>query len=196
VINENLRRELVEMRAEDKRVRQELLEAGELGGPYVPRMEALHKRNAARLRELIAAYGWPDEEIAGKDGAEAAWLVAQHAVGEPAFQREALRLLRAREPEKRVPRWHGAYLDDRISLHEGRPQRYGTQWVDDPVDGRTRPWTLAEPDRVNQFRAEVGLGPLAAVPEPGPTLPPQDQRKLKENQEWWEHWLLDKGWRS
>ena len=61
MINDNLRRELVDMRAEDMRVRQELLEAGELGGPYVPRMEAVHKRNAARLRELIAAFAWPGE---------------------------------------------------------------------------------------------------------------------------------------
>lgn len=83
------------MRAEDTRVRQELLESGELGGSYVPRMEAIHIRNAARLRELIAVHGWPDETIAGKDGAEAAWLIVQHAIGEPEFQREMLRLLHA-----------------------------------------------------------------------------------------------------
>ena len=51
VIDEELRRELLTMRAEDARVRQELLESGELGGAYVPQMEAVHIRNAARLRE-------------------------------------------------------------------------------------------------------------------------------------------------
>jgi hypothetical protein len=35
------------MRAEDARVRQELPESGELGGAYVPQMEAVHIRNAA-----------------------------------------------------------------------------------------------------------------------------------------------------
>jgi hypothetical protein len=45
VINEALRRELRDMRTEDMRVRQELLESGELGGSYVPRMEAMHIRN-------------------------------------------------------------------------------------------------------------------------------------------------------
>lgn len=55
--NEALRRELVAMREEDLRVRQELMDAGELGGPYVPRMEALHVANAARLRALITEYG-------------------------------------------------------------------------------------------------------------------------------------------
>lgn len=71
MINEELRCELVAMRAEDLRVREELLASGELGGTYVPRMEDVHKKNAARLRELIKLHGWPTEEVAGKDGAEA-----------------------------------------------------------------------------------------------------------------------------
>src|SRR3954469_6184900 len=94
MINESLRRELVSMREEDLRVRGELEAAGELGGPYVPRMEAVHLRNAARLRELIAEYGWPGEDIAGEDGAKAAWFIVQHSVGEPDFQRHVLSLLR------------------------------------------------------------------------------------------------------
>jgi hypothetical protein len=195
VINDGLRRELLEMRAEDTRVRQELLEAGELGGSYVPRMEAVHTRNAARLRELIAAHGWPGEDIAGKDGAEAAWLIVQHAIGEPEFLREALGLLRACAIANRVPHWHAAYLEDRIAMYEGRPQRYGTQWTDDPVDGRCRPWRLAEPDRVNQLRTEVGLGLLHPVPERGPELALEERRKIEENQQRWEDWLASKGWR-
>ena len=184
------------MRAEDRRVRQELAESGELGGSYVPRMEAVHIRNAGRLRELIAAHGWPDEAMADKDGAEAAWIIVQHAIGEPDFQREMLPLLQACANAKSVPLWHAAYLEDRISMYEGRPQRYGTQWIDDPLDGRIRPWKIAEPDRVNQLRSEVGLGPLHAIPEPGPELPLEERRKIADNQRWWEHWLADKGWRS
>ena len=83
MVNEQLRQDLLAMRAEDGNVRQELVDSGELGGPSVPRMEEVHRKNAARLRELIALYGWPAEDIAGQDGAEAAWLIAQHAIGEP-----------------------------------------------------------------------------------------------------------------
>ena len=50
---DDLHSELLAMREEDLRVRQELLDAGELGGAYVPRMEAVHVKNVARLRELI-----------------------------------------------------------------------------------------------------------------------------------------------
>jgi hypothetical protein len=196
VVNEELRRELVEMRAEDRRVRLELEESGELGGPYVPRMEAVHVRNAARLRELLAIHGWPDETIAGSDGTEAAWFIVQHAIGEPAFQRQVLRVLRRCEGTGCVPLWHAAYLEDRIAMYEGRPQLYGTQWIDDSRDGRLRPWVIAEPGRVNERRAAAGLGPLHAVPEPGPDLPEEQQKEIVTTRQWWERWLMEKGWRS
>ena len=190
MINEDLRRELLSMRAEDLTVREELIQAGELEGHhYVPRMEAVHVRNANRLRELIAKQGWPSEDVAGEDGAEAAWLIVQHAIGEPKFQRESLKCLQTCALEGRAPLWQAAYLEDRIAMLEGRPQCYGTQWLDDPVDGRNRPWTLAEPDQVNAFRQAVGLDPLAPIPERGPELAPEQQRAIEENHQWWRQWL-------
>jgi hypothetical protein len=196
MIKDDLRRELVAMHGEDMRVREELMAAGELGGPYVPRMEEVHKRNASRLRELIALHGWPAEDIAAKDGCEAAWFIVQHAVGEPKFQRGALEMLQACVAEGRVPAWHAAYLEDRIALHESRPQRYGTQWIDDPRDGCIRPWTLADPENINAIRAEVGLDPLRPIPEPGPELPAKEREELEQNQRWWQRWLESKGWHS
>jgi hypothetical protein len=195
MVNEALRQELVAMRAEDLRVRDELVAADELGGHYVPRMEALHIRNAARLRTLISEHGWPVEATAGKDGSEAAWLIAQHAIGEPQFQRTALKLLQAVVDQGKVPAWHAGYLEDRIAMQEGRPQRFGTQWMDDPRDGLIRPWKLAQPENVNRLRASVGLDPLRPIPKPGPELSSEEQRKLRESQRWWEEWLASKGWR-
>jgi hypothetical protein len=195
MVDDELRRELLAMRAEDLAVRDELLKADRLSGPYHPRMEAIHVKNAARLRELIAKHGWPCSDLAGLDGAEAAWIIAQHSIGEPAFMRRVLRLLRAMVEQKRLPACHAAYLEDRIALFEGRPQRYGTQSLDDPRDGRSRPWTLAYPDRVNELRAGVGLQPLAPVPPPGPELPPKARRRLEADQKWWINWLVSRGWR-
>src|SRR5206468_4379939 len=196
MIDQRLRQELVAMRAEELRVREELVASGELGGAYVPRMEEVHMRNAARLRELIELHGWPTEDVAGKDGAEAAWFITQHAIGEPEFQRRALKLIQARIAEGRVPAWHAAYLEDRIAMYECRPQRYGTQWMDDPRDGRMRPWTLADPERVDELRAQVGLEPLHPIPEPGPDLPQENREEIQQNYRWWEQWLVSKGWRS
>jgi hypothetical protein len=195
MLNDALREELLAMRAEDLRVRQELVDSGELGGPYVPRMEAVHIKNAERLKELIMLHGWPDEQTVSRDGAEAAWFIAQHAIGNPAFQKECLLFLQASAEQGRVPRWHRAYLEDRIAMHEGRPQRYGTQWLDDAVDGRTRPWKLVDEERVNEFRADVGLGPMHPIPGPGPELSRDEQEAIRCNQLWWEEWLASKGWR-
>jgi hypothetical protein len=194
MINESLRHELITMRAEDMRVRAELVAANELGGAYVPRMEAVHVKNAARLRELIDRHGWPADDIAGKDGAEAAWFIAQHAIGEPEFQHRALMTMRECAAEGRIPAWHAAYLEDRIAMYEGRPQRFGTQWLDDPRDGRPRPWRLADSGRVNELRASVGLPDLPPIPETGPDLPVDQQKEIQENHRWWQEWLVSKGW--
>ena len=196
MVNEQLRQELLAMRAEDRSVRQELIDSGELGGSYVPRMEDVHRKNAAHLRELIEMYGWPAEHIAGQDGAEAAWLIAQHAVGEPDFQRRVLARLRTCVAENRVPAWHAAYLEDRIAMHEGRPQRYGTQWVQDSTDGRFRPWSLADADHVNDLRSEVGLRPMQPIPETGPALPREKQEEIEQDNQWWQQWFIRKGWRD
>jgi hypothetical protein len=67
--------------------------------------------------------------------------------------------------------------------------------VDDPLDGRIRPWELAEPDRVDELRLEMGLDPMHPIPEHGPELPAEQQRAIYENQRWWENWPLPEGWR-
>ena len=159
-------------------------------------MEAVHVKNAARLRELIAEHGWPAEDIAGQDGAEAAWLIAQHSIGEPSFMRAALRLVQACVEQSRVPAWHAAYLEDRIALCEGRPQRFGTQSIDDPRDGFSRPWTIAEPDRVDELRASLGLKALPPAPPPGPGLPMEIRSRNESLQQWWLRWLTARGWRD
>jgi len=196
MVNEELRRELLAMKAEDLSVREELLNANLLRSSYHPRMEEIHVKNAKRLRELICLHGWPTDDLAGPDGAEAAWLIAQHSIGEPAFVRQALKLIRAQIEHKRVPAWQAAYLEDRIALFEGRPQRYGTQWIDDPRDGIGRPWTLAYPDRINDLREAVGLKPLAPVPLPGPEVPAQARQQAESDQQWWIDWLIARGWRK
>ncbi len=71
------------MQEEDQRVRAELAADGSLFAGYHPRMEEVHKRNAAWLKQMIADYGWPGLSLVGEDGAEAAWRIAQHSIGDP-----------------------------------------------------------------------------------------------------------------
>lgn len=45
-------------------------------------------------------------------------------------------------------------MEDRIAVAENRPQKYGTQIVDDKL------WPLLDKSKVNIWREEVGLKPL------------------------------------
>ena len=193
-MNEPLRQELIAMRAEDLRVREELIQSGEMAGThYVPRMEAVHRKNAERLRQIIAEFGWPDTDLVGEDGTLATWFIAQHAIGEPDFQREALRLVQDKVKHGRVPAAQEAYLYDRIAMYEGRPQRYGTQGVPCP-DGQYRRWLTEDPEHLNERRVAMGL---AAVPEDPPEKEPTSEARA-EYDAWKkseEEWMRKVGWR-
>lgn len=91
--DESLRQALLAMKEEDLSVRAALIAEGVLSDGYHPRMEAVHRSNAARLTGIIERYGWPGKSLVGEDGAEAAWLIAQHAIGDPPFMRRCLLLL-------------------------------------------------------------------------------------------------------
>ena len=190
-----LRDELLAMRAEDLRVRTRLAADGSLFEGYHPEMEAVHRANAARLREILDAHGWPGHARVGADGAEAAWLVAQHAIGEPDMQRRCLTLLTDAAERGDVPAWQPAYLEDRVHGFEGRPQRYGTQW-DVDAEGRPFPLPIEDPDGVEARRAAVGLEPLAmllARAEPETPLPPEVRARKKVQEA---VWLRRVGWRA
>ena len=159
-MNEDLRQRLLAMAAEDRRVTAELAASGELYRGYAPRMEEVHRRNARELLALVEAHGWPGRSVAGDDGMHAAWLVLQHAIGEPAVQRSCLPILRAAVERGEATAAQVAYLEDRIAYFERRPQRYGTQF-DWDARGMMSPWDLEDPANVDALRAAVGLPPLA-----------------------------------
>jgi hypothetical protein len=160
MLDAELRRRLLEMAEEDGRVRSELAATGELFEGYAPRMAEVHRRNARELEAVIEARGWPGKSLAGDDGARAAWLILQHAIGDPELQRRCLPLLREAVARGEMEPAHAAYLEDRICFFERRPQPYGTQF-DWDEEGRMSPWTVEDPEGVDERRRSVGLGPLA-----------------------------------
>jgi hypothetical protein len=115
--------------------------------------------NLAWLKEVVAEVGWPGQSMVGEDGAHAAWLLAQHADQDPAFQRRCLELLTQAVASGEAAPAALAYLTDRVLLAEGKPQEYGTQFV-----GRESGWTprrLRDPENVDERRAAMSLGTLA-----------------------------------
>jgi hypothetical protein len=193
--NKLLRDELVSMEKEDLRVRAELAADGSLFDGYHSRMEEVHRRNAARLREIIDAHGWPGYQLAGDDGAKAAWRIVQHAIGEPSFQRRCLGLLRAAADAGDVPAWQVAFLEDRISAFEGKPQRYATQF-DIGDDGWPVPYEIEEPEKVDQRRRAVGLESLAEQLSRAHRSEPPDAETRARLERDYQQWLRKVGWRE
>jgi hypothetical protein len=154
-----LGRELLRLRERDQAKRRELLERGELWDGYHPEMEQVHRENARALEEVLDDGGWPHSDEVGEEAAEAAWLVALHAIGEPAFQRRCLEQLQEAVTRGQARAAHGAALLDRIRFNERQPQRYGTI-LDWDEAGRLSPWRLEDPDGLDARRREVGLPSL------------------------------------
>jgi hypothetical protein len=185
--------ELIAMAALDQKVRDELAASGALYEGYHPRMAAIHESNALRLQAIIAQIGWPTERLVGEGAAKAAWLIAQHAISQPDFQRACLKCLAEAAREHTVPLWQPAMLEDRIRVFEGRPQLYGSQLKPDS-HGNVQPHAIEDPEGVEERRGAVGLEPLAdilarAKPQPLPADPERFERD-------YQRWLIDVGWRG
>lgn len=179
MVDESLRRELLSLRADDLDLRE--APCRQRTRRFLPFPYGGHSREERRASSRTHRSARPAEHPAGPDAAEAAWLIAQHSIGEREFMRGAFCLVQACAKQGRVPAWHAAYLEDRIALYEGRPQRFGTQGIEDPRDGLPRPWTLADPVRVNDLRALLGLKHLPGIPPPGPDFPAEVRRQTNRS---------------
>jgi uncharacterized protein YoaH (UPF0181 family) len=174
VRDEALRRELLRMTEKDQQARVEMMQ--ELASAGIPigsganisdrkyaaimkkvasKLKAVDGENRARLKEIVQQYGWPGISLVGKDGAQAAWLLVQHADADREFQKVCLERMEAL-PDGEVEKQAVAYLTDRVLVGEKKPQRYGTQMGND-----FKPAPIEDPDNVDERRAEVGLPPLA-----------------------------------
>ncbi|MGI5118806.1 DUF6624 domain-containing protein [Marinactinospora thermotolerans] len=154
---ESLRAELLDRARRDHRAR-EALPAGYTMRDRARLVAPVDEDNHAWLRELVAAHGWPGRSSAGDDGAEAAWLLAQHAP--PEDQERFLPLLRRAVENGDAAPVHLAYLEDRVRVRRGLPQRYGTQYRRLP-DGGLRLEEVEDPSGLDERRASAGLGPQA-----------------------------------
>ena len=163
-MNAQLQRKLISMREIDERVREELAASGELFDGYCPKMERVHLENAAELERMIEENDdvWLGKSLVGEAGAEAAWLIVQHAISLPEFSRRCLKLIEKAVAESEAEPYQYAYLYDRICFFENRPQKYGTQ-SDWNEDGLMQIWMLEDAEKVNEYRAEVGLQPLESL---------------------------------
>ena len=158
-----LRGELLRRLKVDQDVRNELIQAGMTSpDPLIQsRMQEIDASNTSRLLEVVAEFGWPAPELVGHDGAEAAFILLQHA--EYAPQKQVFPLVEAAYHSSQASGQSFALLKDRILVREGKPQVYGTQArpTDEWIDGEPIFYEIEDRSSVDERRADVGLRPLA-----------------------------------
>ena len=144
-IDQALHDELMAMQVEDQKARK----AHDLEA-----MRTVDEKNTARLKEIIAKGGWPLNSQVGVDGASAAWIVAQHADRDRAFQKQALELLEAAMKKGEAIPANYAYLYDRTH----QPQSFGTQGKC-AAPGRWEPLEIENAAEVDARRKQMGIYP-------------------------------------
>ncbi len=120
------------------------------------------ENNSEKLKDIIFKYGWPTITIVGKQACEAAWLIAQHADHDVVFQKKCLQLICFSLKKGDVPRYHYAYLYDRICANTGSPyQRFGTQIrIDKSKIYEPYPPTRLHTKKLDVLRRRYDLPPL------------------------------------
>jgi hypothetical protein len=160
-----LRQELLERVEQDQAIRNERIrkrvEHPDEDEAILARMEVIDTANTERVKAIVRQYGWPSPELVGRDGAEAAFLLVQHA--ELAFQKEMLPLVEKAYRSGGLSGQSYALLLDRVLVREGKPQVYGTQAKNHAEWKGQEPVLepIEDEANVDKRRAEVGLFPLS-----------------------------------
>jgi hypothetical protein len=197
-VNHILSKQLLEMARKDEEVRNELVRQGTLFDGYHPEMEKIHNTNADSFEAILVEWGWPGRDEIGVEASRAAWLIVQHAIGRPHFQKRCLELLQGEVKRGQFDPALAATLEDRIAVFEGRPQIYGTQF-DWDVHGQLSPHEILNPCEVDARRLSVGLPPLSETiqeirqhAEKEGNMAPRDQKKRTAD---FLIWAKKVGWR-
>ncbi len=127
--------------------------------PFARAAQAIDTESTEFLKSMIVAHGWPTFDMVGEDGANSAWLLAQHADAHPALQKKVLELMRPLVVAGQAKPSNLAYLTDRVLVADKKQQIYGTQFGSAP-DGALRPYPIEDAAKVNLRRARVGIEPI------------------------------------
>jgi len=110
------------------------------------------------LEDIVERHGWPTSSNTSRRGASNAALRVLYGAHDPAFQIRMLRLIEPLVAKGAVEQYVFAELYDGVMLELTDKQRYGTHII--CTDGLRGPQVLEDPDRLNVWRAEMGLGPI------------------------------------
>ena len=174
--------------------RQEHASQAKVNTPEYEAMRARDLQRRRRVMEMIAA----GEVNTAEDYYRSAWIMNHGDTPEDARNAHLL-ALRSSELGHRPARWLAAASYDRWQMYQGKPQKYGTNYV---YDGRKdRLWDV-DPSTTDEERAEWDVPPLAEqlrkAEEANRHKVPMAEDELKEFEARAPAWLREalKKWRT
>jgi hypothetical protein len=161
-----LQKELLAIYEDDQGIRMELMAVIQKEGMKSRAADSLGRIMAARdsvnlgkVKAILDEKGWVGPNKVGGQASMTLFLVIQHA--DIATQQKYLPMMREAVARGDADRSNLALLEDRVMLREGGKQRYGSQIGTDDSTRINYILPLENPDSVDVWRAEMGLGPLA-----------------------------------
>ncbi|MCA1721898.1 MAG: hypothetical protein LC779_12615 [Actinobacteria bacterium] len=157
------------------------------GDPPAALVEAwtLADAHDARLQEIIDRHGWPGRSLVGEDGADAAWVIAQHADRHHEWRREWLPLVREAAMKGEADPRHFARLADRVALVDSNTQLYGTWAQRGPTgDVLFDPPAQGSVEVVDSRRLAIGLPSLDVDLDDAPGAAPYRYLRTRPAYEW------------
>jgi hypothetical protein len=155
-----LRVELLDRGHRDQAARDSVFGRGmEFDSSALRRMQQVDMDNTQWLKELVAREGWPTTARVGEEASKSAFLILQHAVHDPEFQRMMLDTIAQAFARGEVDGQSYALLHDRVAVQSGGRQRYGSQAQ--LRNGRIVFSPMEDSSKVDSLRRTVGLPPLA-----------------------------------
>jgi hypothetical protein len=115
--------------------------------------------NLLKVSQILNTHGWLGPDKVGYKGNACLFLVIQHA--DLATQKKYYPMLKEAALGGDAELSSMAMMEDRIAVRENKKQKYGTQILKDKTTGDWIVAPLEDPKKVDEFRAQVGLGPLA-----------------------------------
>jgi hypothetical protein len=123
---------------------------------YARQLTALDSTLAGEMTTILDRFGLPTKSLVGARGADAAMLIIQHNWP---LQERALALAKTAPPDEVSPQAL-AMLEDRVLVHQGKPQRFGTQFTLS-ADGVFRFAPTDDVAGLDARRSAAGMPPLS-----------------------------------
>jgi hypothetical protein len=157
--NESLQRELIKMEENEQVLRMKCNDQGDkMVECYAKLLKTTDEPNTKRLTEIVNEYGMPTVSLVGKAGFEAFMVVLQHATSDRLRERCLGPIKKAFQRKELHPQNYANFVD-RLLVHQGKPQLYGSNF--DIKNGKLVMSPVKDPKDLDKRRQKIGLMPLA-----------------------------------